>query len=123
MRAENVDILSQTPISAKNADHILLSYLDRIASALEGKAEREERLIRAMESQAESLRRLADFFAPDPTKIVGTPYVRKKLGLKTTQAVRDRIKAGQIPKPCIVRGSGSGTPWKFHRDKIDALAG
>jgi hypothetical protein len=103
MGSENVD-LTHTPIPASPGD-LHLPYLARIASALE--------------SIVETQRRLADAVDPASEKIVDSRYVADKLGLKTTQAIRDQIKAGRIPQSCIVSGSGEGRLWKFHRDRID----
>jgi len=67
---------------------------------------------------AESLDRIADHVDPPPDAIVGTPYIAKRLGC-TTVWVAEMIRNGQIPKACIVTGTGNGKPWKFHRQQID----
>jgi len=71
-----------------------------------------------VEQQSSSLQRLADRLAPQPGDIVGTPYVRQQLGC-TTAWVTQMIKDGKIPAACIVKGTGNGKPWKFHRRLID----
>jgi hypothetical protein len=71
-----------------------------------------------LESIADSLRRLADHFVPVPAAMVGTPYVAKQLGC-TTVWVAEMVRKGEIPKPCLVPGTGNGKPWKFHRERID----
>jgi hypothetical protein len=64
------------------------------------------------------LGRIADALSPAPTPIVGTPYVAERLGC-TTVWVAEMVRLGQVPKNCIVAGTGNGKPWKFHRGKID----
>jgi hypothetical protein len=72
----------------------------------------------ALGSIAESLRRLADHFTPLPQDVVGTPYVARALDCTTTW-VSEMARDGHIPKHCIVAGTGTGKPWKFHKAKID----
>jgi hypothetical protein len=67
---------------------------------------------------AESLARIADALAPRPADVVGTPYLADKLGC-TTVWVAEMVRAGEIPKSCVVPGTGNGKPWKFYRDRID----
>ena len=50
--------------------------------------------------------------------VVGTPYVAGKLGC-TTVWVSELARKGDIPKACVVPGTGIGKPWKFFRVKID----
>jgi hypothetical protein len=71
-----------------------------------------------LERIAICLERLADRLAPEPSDIVGTPYIREQLGC-TTAWVTQLIKEGKIPAQCIVAGTGNGKPWKFHRRLID----
>jgi hypothetical protein len=68
---------------------------------------------------AQSLVRIADALAPLPEEIVGTPYVAKRLGC-TTVWVAEMVRRGEVPEGCLVPGTGTGKPWKFYRDKIDA---
>jgi hypothetical protein len=68
---------------------------------------------------ADALTRIADHFDPPPPNIVGTPYVAKKLGC-TTVWVTEMIRSGEIPKGCLVPGSGNGRPWKLFRHRIDS---
>lgn len=77
-----------------------------------------EKLVAAVERQSSSLERLADRLAPQPGDIVGTPYIAQRLGC-TTAWITELIKTGEIPKQCIVEGTGNGKPWKFYRSKID----
>jgi hypothetical protein len=67
---------------------------------------------------AESLRRLADAHTPPLTGPVGTPYVARKMGCTTTH-VGQLARDGDIPPSCVVLGTGTGKPWKFHREQID----
>lgn len=77
-----------------------------------------ERLTTATEQVACSLGRLAEHFAPAPAPLVNTPYVAKCLGCTVTW-VSEMVRNGEIPRTCIVPGTGNGKPWKFFRDKID----
>jgi hypothetical protein len=74
-----------------------LATLDRIAVALE---------------------RLADHVAPLPADIVGSGYVAQRLGC-TTVWVAEMARRGDLPKGCIVPGTGNGKLWRFYRQKID----
>ena len=65
-----------------------------------------------------NLHRLADQFAPTPSDIVDTPYVAKKLNCTTTW-IAQQVRNGEIPKGCIVPGSGKGRQWKFYRRRIE----
>ena len=82
----------------------LLARLDRMAVAL-------EMLAAAGDHNANHV-------APAPGDIVGTPYLAQKLGCTTTWA-GEMARTGQIPKNCIVPGSGNGKPWKFRREQIE----
>lgn len=77
-----------------------------------------ERIAVAVERQSSSLERLADRLAPQPGDIVGTPYIRERLGC-TSAWITQLIKDGKIPNQCIVEGTGNGKPWKFYRRQID----
>ena len=76
------------------------------------------RLLSSVERIAEALERLADHFAPPPTDIVGTSYLAHRLAC-TQVWITDRICQGDIPKSCIVPGTGNGKVWKLYRRKID----
>jgi hypothetical protein len=67
---------------------------------------------------AKSLQRIADVLDPPPSKIVDSPYVADRLGC-TTVWVAEMARRGQIPKNCIVPGTGNGKVWKFYRPLID----
>jgi hypothetical protein len=64
------------------------------------------------------VRRLADVLDPPPPDLVDSVYVAGKLGCTTTW-VADMARNGEIPRSCIVTGTGNGKPWKFHRTPID----
>jgi predicted DNA-binding transcriptional regulator AlpA len=101
--------------------------LERLALAAERQAHATERLAQALEqlislpgltAVATSVGRLADHLAPCPSPIVGTPYVAERLGC-TTVWVAELVRKGEIPKACLVPGTGRGKLWKFYREKID----
>jgi hypothetical protein len=69
-------------------------------------------------SIAKSLARIADVVDPAPSKIVDSPYVANRLDC-TTVWVAEMARNGQIPKNCIVPGTGNGKLWKFYRSLID----
>lgn len=63
--------------------------------------------------------RLVDHLAPEPSKMVGTEYVAKKLG-RVQKYISQMAREGRIPKECIVPGTGWGEgPYGFYRDRID----
>lgn len=64
------------------------------------------------------LRRLADHFDPQPPDVVGTPYLANRLGCTPTW-IAQMVRTGDIPKGCIVPGSGKGRQWKFYRRRIE----
>jgi len=72
-----------------------------------------------MADMAANLARIADALTPKPADIVGSPYVANLLGC-TTVWVAEMVRRGDIPKNCVVPGTGNGKPWKFYREKIDA---
>ncbi|MCH7689397.1 MAG: hypothetical protein IH899_22445 [Planctomycetes bacterium] len=78
----------------------------------------EIRLLEGIERIVVALERLADHFAPAPPDVVGTPYVARKLAC-TTVWITDMIRRGEIPRSCIVPGTGNGKLWKLYRRKID----
>jgi hypothetical protein len=70
-----------------------------------------------LEVQAD-LKRIADHFDPQPADIVGTPYLATKLGCTPTW-IAQMVRDGEIPKGCLVPGSGNGRQWKFYRRRIE----
>ena len=67
---------------------------------------------------AADLKRIANHFDPPPPDKVGSEYVAQRLGCTTTW-IADRVRQGEIPRSCIVPGTGNGKLWKFHRHLID----
>jgi hypothetical protein len=101
--------------------------LERLALAAERQAHATERLAQILEqfislpgltTIAAGVGRLADHLAPCSSPIVGTPSVAERLGC-TTVWVAELVRTGQIPKHCLVPGTGKGKLWKFYREKID----
>ena len=89
---------------ASELDLQVLARLDRIATALE-------------DLVAES-RRIVNHVAPASGDIVGTPHVAQRLGCSVVW-VAEMARSGQIPKNCIVPGTGNGKPWKFYVGRIE----
>lgn len=29
------------------------------------------------------------------------------------------VRSGELPRACVVVGTGNGKPWKFHRTKVE----
>ena len=75
-------------------------------------------VMQAFERAALALERLANHFDPPPPDRVGTPYVADRLGC-TTDWIAIMVREEEIPRSCIVLGTGNGKPWKFHRSHID----
>jgi len=73
----------------------------------------------ALAAMADNMARIADALTPKPADIVGSPYVAKRLGCTTTW-IAEMVRKGEIPKSCLVPGTGNGKPWKFFREKIEA---
>lgn len=65
------------------------------------------------------VRRIADHFDPPPPDKVDSGYVAGRLGCTNTW-VAEMARRGEIPRGCIVPGTGDGKPWKFYRARIDA---
>jgi hypothetical protein len=62
---------------------------------------------------------MAEALAPSPGAVVGTGYVASQIDVTTTW-VAEMVRNGEIPGECLLAGTGTGKPWKFHRSKIDA---
>jgi hypothetical protein len=77
-----------------------------------------DRLANGVERLVEVATRLADQLAPEAADVVGTEYIARRLGC-TTVWVAEMARKDRIPKECIVRGTGKGKPWKFHRPRIE----
>jgi hypothetical protein len=76
------------------------------------------RIAVALETLGVETHRLADHVAPAPGDVVGTPYLAKKLACTVVWAA-EMARNGQIPKGCVVPGTGNGKPWKFYRRRIE----
>ncbi len=76
------------------------------------------RIAVALEVLCKESRRIADHVAPEPGDVVGTCFLAKQLGC-TVVWVAEMARNGQIPKNCILPGTGSGKPWKFFRRRIE----
>ena len=92
----------------------LLVIIERLTIA----AERIAAHLEVLTSVATSLARIADRLAPSPAVVVGSRYVADRLGC-TTVWVAQMARRGQIPRHCVVTGTGSGKPWKFYRERLD----
>jgi Rieske Fe-S protein len=77
-----------------------------------------EQTLRVLSEMASDIKRIADHFDPQPADIVDTPYIANHLGCTTTW-IAQMVRDGEIPKGCIVPGSGNGRQWKFYRRKIE----
>lgn len=77
-----------------------------------------ERIAAALQDLVDVGHRIGSCVAPEPPDVVGAPYIANRLAC-TTVWVTDMAGNGQIPKNCIVPGTGNGKPWKFYRRGID----
>jgi Rieske Fe-S protein len=77
-----------------------------------------EQTLRVLSEMASDIKRIADHFDPQPADIVDTPYIANHLGCTTTW-IAQMVRDGEIPKGCIVPGSGNGRQWKFYRRRIE----
>lgn len=77
-----------------------------------------QRVADALEDIAGQAHRIANHLSPAPGDIVGTPYLAQKLGCSVVWAA-EMARAGQIPRSCIVPGTGNGKAWKFRREQIE----
>ena len=74
--------------------------------------------LRVLAELQADLKRIADHFDPQPADIVGTPYLADKLGCTSTW-IAQMVRSGEIPKGCLVPGTGKGRQWKFYRRRIE----
>ena len=88
---------------ATDRDSAALLCLDRIAVALER--------IR------DDIGDIRTHIAPSKGDVVGTPYLAQQLGCSVVWAA-EMARKEQIPRSCIVSGTGNGKPWKFYRQQI-----
>ena len=103
---------------APNREQGTLAAVLRRLDALEESSRRPPAPSAAWEVMARSVARIADALAPPPPDIVDSVYVAGRLGCTTTW-IADQARSGDIPRRCIVAGTGRGKPWKFHRRAID----
>jgi len=71
-----------------------------------------------LERLADAAEHIATLLDSDPLEIVGTPYVAEKAG-KSVKWIGDLVRRGEIPKNCVVPGTGNGKEWRFYRKRID----
>lgn len=76
-------------------------------------------MLALLERIATSLERIANKMDPPPSDKVGTGYVAEKLGCSTIW-ITELIRKGEVPRSCVVPGTGNGKVWKFYRNRIDA---
>jgi len=77
-----------------------------------------ERFVGALEGIRAEQKRIADHFDPPPPDVVGTDYLAGHLDC-TKVWVSQMARQGEIPRNCILPGTGNGKPWKFRRSQID----
>src|SRR6266498_1347717 len=77
-----------------------------------------ERIAVGIEKLVVVLARIADRLDPQPSEIIDSPTLAKRIGCTTTWTAA-MARNGTIPKNCIVAGTGIGKPWKFHAKEID----
>jgi hypothetical protein len=77
-----------------------------------------ERIAIALEAIVELGEQIADHTTSASTDVVGTPYLAQKLGCSVVWAA-ELARSGQIPKSCIVPGTGNGKQWRFNRARIE----
>lgn len=97
----------------------VFSSSDQQAGGLsQGGGEFSPAIVEVLAGIANDLKRIADHFDPPPPEIVDTPYIAERLGVTTTR-IAQMVRSGDIPKTCIVAGSGNGRLWKFHRRRLE----
>jgi hypothetical protein len=92
--------------------------VEQVEARLQDRGEQPGPHAPAAVSVEESLARIADALAPKKGNIVGTRYVADRLGCTTTW-IAELLRKAEIPRHCVVPGTGKGKPWKFYRDRID----
>jgi hypothetical protein len=116
-RTKFVTEVKQEISTAPAHEETVITVLRRL-DALEEVAGRPSSPTTAWEAMARSMARIADALAPPPPGVVDSVYVARRLGCTTTW-IADQARNGDIPRRCIVAGTGRGKPWKFHRESID----
>jgi Helix-turn-helix domain len=74
--------------------------------------------VAVMEKLMAVLERIANRIDPLPADIVDSRWVAEKLGCTTTW-IADMVRSGELPRDCVVVGTGNGRPWKFHRTRVE----
>ncbi len=110
-------IISMSPPHGRT--HSTISPVIDALSQMQGTL---ERIADAIEEGFAQGRRIADHFAPEPADVVGTPQVARQLGC-TTVWIAEMARRGEIPKSCVVPGTGNGKPWKFYRRRVEDWLG
>jgi Helix-turn-helix domain len=78
----------------------------------------ERKRLETEKQSCSAITRLAEALAPRPSSMMDTGEVAARLGL-TTRRVTQMISSGELPRECIVSGTGKGKVWKFHREEIE----
>ena len=107
--SQPAQVSSSRPVEGGDVAYTL-EFGPRTLSAL-------ERIAAAIDEVTAEMHRVANHVAPEPGDIVGTPYLAQQLGCSVVWA-GEMARNGQIPKHCIVPGSGHGKPWKFYRRQL-----
>jgi hypothetical protein len=76
-------------------------------------------VVQLWERVARAAERIADRLDPPPVDVVDSPWVAARLGCTTTW-VAELVRRGQVPRDCLVPGTGNGKPWKFYRHEAEA---
>jgi hypothetical protein len=107
---------------ATESDEVRLADVERRVAKIEAlltRPDKQESPVGANSTSVEaSLARIANALDPKPPDVVDSPYVAGRLGCTTTR-VAQMARSGDIPKTCVVPGTGNGKLWKFYRDRID----
>lgn len=74
--------------------------------------------VAVMERLTAALERIANRIDPRRPDIVDSRWVADRLGCTTTW-VSDMVRSGEMPRDCVVVGTGNGKPWKFYRTKVE----
>jgi len=76
-------------------------------------------LLETLERIAIATQAIARAQRPGPQEpVVGTPFLARQLGCSFVWAA-EMARKGEIPKSCILPGTGNGKPWKFYRERIE----
>jgi predicted DNA-binding transcriptional regulator AlpA len=118
---EEATCLHHLDLMSERFDQIELRLAKLEAQAAQSSQRDEQPSIslESLTSIAADIHRLTTKIAPGPQDdIVGSRYVADCLGC-TTQWIGEMVRNGDIPKPCMVAGTGGGKLWKFYKSRID----